>query len=71
MRDQYEQQLHVLHEKLLWYADNQKLLTDNELQLSEQSRLIAELRARLDDGGKEASQTKIADLQKQVCLLAV
>jgi hypothetical protein len=70
MRGQYEKQVQALHEKLLWYADNQKLLTDNESRLSDQSRVIAELRGRLEAGGVEASQSKISDLQEQVCSVA-
>lgn len=67
MRTQYERQVASMHAKLLWYADNQTLLSDNEALLGEQSRLITELRARLEAGSRGASQRRIADLQTHVC----
>ena len=65
MRAQYERQVASMHGKLLWYADNQAIVTENEALLGEQSRLITELRARLEAASRGASQRRIAELQQQ------
>jgi uncharacterized phage infection (PIP) family protein YhgE len=67
MKAQYEAHTAVLQEKLQWYADNQRLLTDNDELLAQQAHTIAELRKRLEalSGGK-AAERRTAELTKQV-----
>lgn len=65
MRGQYEQQVTLLHDKLHWYAENQQLLTDREALVKQQATIIAEMQNRLQEGGREGSQQRAANLEKQ------
>lgn len=67
MKAQYEAHVAALHEKLEWYANNQRLLTENDELLARQADTISELKKRLEAQPKnKASAQKIADLNKQV-----
>lgn len=70
MQAQYEAHVTALQEKLEWYANNQRLLTENDELLARQADTISELRKRLEaqPSGKAAAQ-RIADLNKQECHL--
>lgn len=72
MKAQYEAHVSALQEKLEWYANNQRLLTENDDLLARQADTISELRKRLEaqPSGKAAAQ-RIADLNKQVLTLHV
>ena len=69
MKAQYEAHVSALQEKLEWYANNQRLLTDNDELLARQTDTITELRKRLEaQPSAKAATQRIADLNKQVLL---
>jgi hypothetical protein len=67
MKAQYEAHVSALQQKLEWYANNQRLLTENDELLARQAETITELKKRLDaQPNNKASAQRIADLNKQV-----
>lgn len=67
MKAQYESHVSALQEKLEWYANNQRLLTENDALLAKQAATISELSARLEaQPNSKSSAQRIADLTKQV-----